>query len=143
MKVTMKHEVIEQFFVKWEAEMFQWFSDMKAEYKAIGATSMYEKYRDGVSKQNLEIIRTRLLHPRAGCGDSIQEIVHKDMASKKAALYFKIEGKVGAVYEVDLYCGGDGTPNGTVKGDLGMVRISTVLAGGYNIQCLHYRVLVK
>lgn len=33
--------------------------------------------------------------------------------------------------------------NGTVQGELGKVRIESILAGGYNIQKLHIRVLVK
>ena len=33
--------------------------------------------------------------------------------------------------------------NGIVQGELGKVRIESILAGGYNIQKLHIRVLVK
>lgn len=65
------------------------------------------------------------------------------MAYKKESLMTKIKNKVGEVMELDLHCGEDGTPNGTVTGTKGTVRISTIMAGGYNVQCLHYRVLVK
>lgn len=139
----MVNEVIEQFFTKWEAEWFEWFKSLKEERNEIGTIAFNDKYRDSVSKENRMMIAQTLLYPRKGCGASIQEIVSRDMEGKKIKLYKKIADKVGTVTEVNLYCGEDGTPNGTVEGTKGMVTISTIVAGGYNIQCAHYRVLVK
>lgn len=139
----MKNEVIERFFDKWETEWFEWFKEMQGIRKGLGEKQFHEKYRDSISKENRILITQGILYPRKGCGLSIQEIINRDMRGKKAKLYKKIEGKVGEVTDVKLYCGDDGTPNGTVEGTKGMVTISTIIAGGYNIQCLHYRVLVK
>jgi hypothetical protein len=139
----MVNEVIEQFFTKWESEWFEWFKQMKEERNLIGTNDFNNKYRDSISKENRMLIAQGVLYPRQGCGMSIQEIVKRDMQGKKIKLYRKVMDKVGTVTEVNLYCGEDGTPNGTVEGTKGMVTISTITAGGYNIQCLHYRVLVK
>lgn len=51
---------------------------------------------------------------------------------------------VGKVTEISMgRIGADGSFNGVVKGEKGIVQIETILAGGYNIQRLHYRVLFK
>jgi len=36
-----------------------------------------------------------------------------------------------------------GELNGVIKGSITNVYVFTISAGGYNIQCLHYRVLIK
>lgn len=52
--------------------------------------------------------------------------------------------KVGRVTKLVMaHIGSDGSFNGFIEGEKGNVRIETILAGGYNIQRLHYRVLVK
>lgn len=52
--------------------------------------------------------------------------------------------KVGKLQDIDFgRIGMNGEFNGIVKGEHGTASIRTILAGGYNIQCLHYRVLVK
>ena len=61
--------------------------------------------------------------------------------------YFELVNKVtNIVGEIDdvsnLEIGMDGTLNGKVYGDKGGAKIETIVAGGYNIQVRHYRVLV-
>ena len=133
--------VIDRFFADWEAENVQWYWWIHRQYM-----DDYKKYindvRPKIGKTNHLIISQRQMLPRRGYGKSIQEIVSEDIEIKKARLMNKIAGKVGEVTEMNLYSGADGTPNGTVTGTKGTVRITTVLAGGHNIQCLHYRVLV-
>lgn len=52
--------------------------------------------------------------------------------------------KVGRVTKLSFVnLGSDGSFNGFIDGEKGRVYIETILAGGYNIQRLHYRVLVK
>lgn len=74
----------------------------------------------------------------------IDEILEKDAKSRITKLIAKVEKKAGKIVDArDLYFGSDGTLNGVVVGEKETVHVETILAGGYNIQCLHYRVLVK
>ena len=55
----------------------------------------------------------------------------------------KVTKYTGEITDVsDLHIGRDGTLNGIVEGQSGKARIETIGAGGYNIQCYHYRCLV-
>ena len=58
-------------------------------------------------------------------------------------LVTKVTKIVGNIDDVsNLSVGMDGTLNGRVYGDRGGAKIETIVAGGYNIQVRHYRVLV-
>lgn len=137
----MENQVINEFFAKWHNEFMEYFKGLKKEKNEIGYTAFMDKYRGKLAKQTFIIIQCRT---EKGVGyTSIEDIVEKDMENKKKTLLYKIKGKVGEITLVNLTCGEDGTPNGYIEGTEGKARIETITAGGYNIQCLHYRVLVK
>ncbi|OKP96835.1 hypothetical protein [Paenibacillus sp. P46E] len=143
MDIEMKESsVLDRFFSDWESETVQWYWWIKTIYHK-NYKGFKEEIRPQIGKTVANLIVSRNLLPRAGCGKSIQEMVEEDMENRKAKLVAKIKDKVGEIIQLDLYCGEDGTPNGTVTGTEGAVRITTIVAGGYNIQCAHYRVLVK
>ena len=71
-------------------------------------------------------------------------IITNERKRKLASLIAKIEKKAGKIVDARaLSVGVDGNLNGVVIGDKASVRINTIYAGGYNIQCFHFRVLVK
>ena len=57
-------------------------------------------------------------------------------------LIYRTEKKVGQITNWHLYFATDSL-NGWVEGTKGNANIETITAGGWNIQCLHTRVLVK
>lgn len=73
----------------------------------------------------------------------LESVVDKDLANRKVAFIKRITDKVGDVESADLHIGEDGSINGTVEGAEGKAKVSSIIAGGYNIQKAHYRVLVK
>ena len=76
--------------------------------------------------------------------DFLADILQKEKDRKKKALIAKIVLKAGNIIDATaLRIGHGGNLDGIVIGDKATVRINTISAGGYNIQCFHFRVLVK
>jgi glucan phosphorylase len=74
----------------------------------------------------------------------LDKMLDREVENKRSLLFDRIEKKAGKVVDAaGLYIGHDGNINGVVVGENKTVRVTTIYAGGYNIQCLHYRILVK
>ena len=54
----------------------------------------------------------------------------------------RLKTEFGDIISTTLYLGADGNVNGIIQGSKRTARIETIFAGGYNIQCLHTRLLV-
>lgn len=54
----------------------------------------------------------------------------------------RLKTEFGKIISTTLYLGADGNVNGIIVGENRTARIETIFAGGYNIQCLHTRLLV-
>ena len=73
------------------------------------------------------------------------EIARDAEASAKAYvldLNDRVQKVVGEITDWNLFISGSHL-NGTVTGTRCMAKVETIIAGGYNIQCLHNRVLVN
>jgi hypothetical protein len=74
----------------------------------------------------------------------IIDLIDKDLKSRKIKFIKRITDKVGLdICDSRLTMGVDGSINGTVSGHEDTVNVYSIIAGGYNIQKAHYRVLVK
>ena len=73
----------------------------------------------------------------------LDNLLDKEVKSKKVQFIARIEKKSGEIKDVNLRIGTDGSINGVVKGENAIVDVYSIIAGGYNIQKAHYRVLVK
>ena len=74
----------------------------------------------------------------------IEDLVKKAVEDKIAKLYYTICDKAGKILDCsNLYIGVNGDINGTIKGEIKEVKVTSIIAGGWNIQCKHFRVLVK
>ena len=75
--------------------------------------------------------------------DKLNKELDKEVEAKYKNLVYRIQEKAGDIVDATgLYIGGNGEINGVVIGTKNKVRVETITAGGYNIQCLHFRVLV-
>lgn len=65
---------------------------------------------------------------------------------KRKSLYitYKVYKMVGKIIDAEeIYEANDGNINGYIVGENGRCKVETIIAGGHNIQCRHFRVLVS
>ena len=77
-----------------------------------------------------------------------EDILEKELMNerkyKRDMFYARVMDLAGNIIDAsDLRIGKNGEINGIVIGDKNKVKVETISAGGYNIQCYHFRVLVK
>ena len=67
-----------------------------------------------------------------------------EVKAKRIDLFERCAAYVGVITDAtNLSISESGAIEGIVKGENGKAYVEAILAGGYNIQCLHYRILVK
>lgn len=110
----------------------------KENYESEISYSMYKRWCSKHTKSDLYIIE------RGYTDKELEKIIDKEVESRKKNLIARVEKKAGKIIDANgLYIGANGEINGYIKGDKTTVYVETIFAGGYNIQCLHYRVLIK
>ncbi len=73
----------------------------------------------------------------------VEKVLRQDMEARKVKLLKQITEKVGDIVKLEIHRNPNGGVDGIIFGTNGTARIETIVAGGYNIQRLHYRTLVK
>lgn len=76
--------------------------------------------------------------------EQIEKIVEEEKIFKGVDISRRVFRKCGKITDASyLTFGNNGGINGRIIGEKGAADVTTIMAGGYNIQCLHFRVLVK
>lgn len=76
--------------------------------------------------------------------EQLVKIVEREKNAKRKILMNRVAEIVGVITDAKgLYIGDNGEINGFIVGEKSRAEVRTIWAGGYNIQCLHFRVLVK
>lgn len=76
--------------------------------------------------------------------DIVERELINERKYKRDMFYARVMNLAGNIIDAsDLRIGKNGEINGIVVGDKNKVKVETISAGGYNIQCYHFRVLVK
>jgi hypothetical protein len=124
-------EMVNELVARWDKYDLEEKAFLKSKYTELGYTEFIKKYK--FSKYQFMVYAT-------------EKSIHKDNVRSAEAyvmdLYNRIHLITGEVTDWSgIYCAGVAL-NGFVKGELGAVKIETILAGGYNIQRLHCRTLV-
>ena len=145
-------QIIDEFIRRWKEQAKGWYLEAASKYNTDMAEHRkkypfftQESMKDWRRIQNNYMLRYGkgtlqiLMHDM----HRIDEILTKEAAHKKTRFIAQIEKRVGECTEAHLYIGEGGDVNGTATGLLGTATVRTITAGGYNIQCFHFRVLVK
>lgn len=79
-----------------------------------------------------------------GDEENIARFMRDQKDIRRQELIERVTKVVGEIEDCsNLHFGRDDGINGIVKGKKASAKVNTIEAGGYNIQCYHYRVLVK
>lgn len=108
------------------------YKETVKKYWEINKTA-YDMIRSSCWCGNIEVLK-----------EYISKQVKKDRVNKEKALIKRVIKITGEITDAKyLKVGVNGELNGFIIGTEGKANIETIFAGGYNIQCLHFRVLVK
>ena len=82
--------------------------------------------------------------PKAQREKWLSEVLEREKNIKILDLLSRVNGIVGTIVDAsNLSIGYKGDIVGTIVGDKGKCKIETIGAGGYNIQCYHFRTLIN
>jgi len=97
--------------------------------------------------------KLRLFHPlttklyqlyRDNWECELEKEIENDKNDKRQLLIIRVKKITGKILDASfLHIGLNGEINGFIIGEKGKAKVETISAGGYNIQCYHFRVLVK
>lgn len=124
-------EMMNELVLRWDQYDLEEKEFLHHKYDELGYTEFVKKY--GYRKYNFMRYETK---------ESIHKANVRNAEAYVIDLYNRVHLITGEVTDWSgIYCAGVAL-NGYVKGQLGAVKIETILAGGYNIQRLHCRTLV-
>ena len=70
--------------------------------------------------------------------ETLRKRVEKKVENKYSTIQEKVKDKVGAIKKIEQFANGY-----NIEGENGITTLEIITAGGYNIQCLHHRILIK
>lgn len=151
--MTNNLKEIREFIEQWKERARKYIPEAIEEYKLryqeVNKLE-YGSYEHRVARQELADTYPRYIRELAhgyspkDRQERIEKLIQHDAEVKEQTLIARVNKAVGIILEAKaLYVGVNGELNGYIKGENGTCKIETIYAGGYNIQCLHYRVLVK
>jgi hypothetical protein len=144
---------IKEFINSWKLRAINYYhqaiEDFKKEYKELIEKYSHTNYdyrkekRQLFEKYNQIVLDLSFGYSSKDREERLLKIIERDATLKEKTLIARVNKEVGLIVKaLNLKVGLNGELNGTIKGENGICKIETIYAGGYNIQCLHYRVLV-
>lgn len=124
-------KMVEELTAEWDEYDLENQERLKSKYNELGYEEFIKKYKFSGYK-----------FMRYETKESIHKANFRSAEGLVMNLYSRINAITGEVTDWSGIHYGGKALNGIVHGQLGSVRVESILAGGYNIQRLHVRVLV-
>jgi hypothetical protein len=138
---------VEAFLQDWKVKMIDYYMKKTADFEKFYETVKDMKYNERQKEIKRNFSADIVIYANISEGRRlaiITEDMEKDIILKRLDLYHRCSEAVGVITDASgLTTGYNGSINGIVHGENGSARVETIEAGGYNIQCYHYRVLVN
>lgn len=155
-----KIEVLVKFLVQWKERAVNYYHqeavalyEMKEECSREekkcsnnrDAMNVWRDYQKRISNRFSYVTRDLATYKEPYIDEErLDKILNDEVKRKYEDLVARVTKVVGEIKDCGyLEIGNNGSINGRVIGDKAQAYVETIYAGGYNIQCLHYRVLVK
>lgn len=143
---------IKDFINQWKVRATDYYNNALVEYKKEKQELKYfnvwngdynKKMRELIEKYGKWVVGDLALRSSKDAEEQIIKNIERDAIAKEQMLIKRVNKAVGTIVKsITLNVGVNGELNGIIEGVNGKCKIETIYAGGYNIQCLHYRVLV-
>jgi|GEM_PF-2159804 hypothetical protein len=134
-------EVLKELEIKYgKPAVLKMSADVKKELKdrKVDYTS-----RNMYIKTHFNSVTVELSQLGSEMNERLESLLSSEVNKKRADFYARCYNVVGDITDASsLHVGKNGSINGTIVGKLGKAVVETIMAGGYNVQVLHYRVLV-
>ena len=150
MKNNLKE--IKEFISQWKVRAINYYNNALIEYKKekkelnkldYCGNEYKNKRLELIKKYGEWVVGNLALRGPKDAEEVILKVIERDGEAKEKMLIKRVNKEVGSIVKaISLNVGVNGELNGYIKGENGTCKIETIYAGGYNIQCLHYRVLV-
>lgn len=157
-----KIEVLVNFLKNWKAEATEYYLNECIRCKEMKLRHQEERkawetenertrwYRSELKRKQEEEIKINFTNLIVELSfdrkreEKLEAILTKEVENKYEDLVNRISKVTGEIKDCqNLYIANNGSINGYVVGEKAKAKVETITAGGYNIQCLHYRVLVN
>lgn len=149
--MTQEIKPIREFLKQWKERAYNFYMTTLKAYndarKEIYKIQDSETYRERMSEL-YESVPKFVYRDLTGRGNETEEYLNKVLDREVESKYKQFINRINKIDSniedtANLYIGVNGEINGYIKCKSCNIKVTTVYAGGYNIQCLHYRVLVK
>lgn len=113
-------------------------------YNKCRSDEMYCEYKEWKEANVTQHMQSEFQWSEKDFLERLEKMLDKEVIKKLNTLVSKVEKKGGTIIRpLTLEVSASGELNGLICCENKSVLVETIYAGGYNIQCLHYRTLVK